>query len=559
MAKPYFYETNFHVLNHPDVNTTFEVLLKMTEEEFLAWVEKTREVILQSWDLYDCPLKSGLCEDEIVKQFRELVDRKEMNASREEILSSGRSKNDPSRHKIAKRAFETVDLEDPTGQTMVVQNIQRDGTAIDQFFPTMMKTRINYGNSDKGYSVYDLFADKTKFKKLVTISRKCLKRDSFYYFSQTVPVEPGLDVLQWLKKYRDLGMDSSRGLWIDGKKDKTAGKNSGYSQVDTDKQYWMTRTQLEAAIAEGSVTRQMTTNLKMPLSDDYRYYVRMYAYGKKLFPHAFKAFRIGDIQIAVNFPPMTAKYLYQKYTKHIEGQDVITVYDPSSGWGGRILGAMAYSRDGVTLHYVGNDPNTDNFVPEVDKTRYQIVAEFFNEKFHGSSLWGNPNTFEIFQQGSETIGDNPDFQKYRGKLDFVFTSPPYFAKEAYSEDPTQSYKAYSTYDVWRDQFLRPTLTTAVEYLKEDRYLAWNIADVQFAGKWLPLEQDSIDILKSLGMVNIQRHKMALMNMPGQNRIGEDGKPTSGSFARIKRHDETKTEWIKTEPLIVAYKPRKTSK
>ena len=35
------------------------------------------------------------------------------------------------------------------------------------------------------------------------------------------------------------------------------------------------------------------------------------------------------------------KYLYERYTEHIKEQDVINIYGPSSGWGGRILGAMS--------------------------------------------------------------------------------------------------------------------------------------------------------------------------------------------------------------------------
>ena len=32
------------------------------------------------------------------------------------------------------------------------------------------------------------------------------------------------------------------------------------------------------------------------------------------------------------------------------------------------------------------------------------------------------NTYEVFTDGSELIGNNLEFQKYKGKLDMVFTS-----------------------------------------------------------------------------------------------------------------------------------------
>ena len=45
----------------------------------------------------------------------------------------------------------------------------------------------------------------------------------------------------------------------------------------------------------------------------------------------------------------------------------------SSGWGGRILGAMSSKK---SIHYIGTDPNTDNWIDEIDKSRYEYVADF---------------------------------------------------------------------------------------------------------------------------------------------------------------------------------------
>jgi hypothetical protein len=559
-----FYERNDYVLDNPDVNVCFEDVLFYSEEEFISWVRKVKDAILYSWDTFGCPLKSGLSEAEIIEQFSQLIDVVDMHQTKEEARKISK--------KGVNRSFETIDLSDETGTTLVFQNIQRDGTAVDQFFPTMMKTRINYSIKNNGYSVYDLFSDETKFSKLVTISRKCIRRDSFYYFSRTVNKNSNQEIfkcdtaLQFIELWNDKNnsLKEKMGLWIDGKKKPKSDKSTGYSQVELKNQLFFTKDELLQSIIDGKISSKQVNTLKQPLSDEYLYYIRIFEYGKKVFPHAFRAYRIGDIQIAVNFPPMTAKFLIEKYTRHIENQDEIIYYDPSSGWGGRILGAMSYYHkrpDGsyVKLHYVGNDPNPDNYIPELNKTRYECVAEFFNEKVKSNRInvvFGNEpiNTYEIFREGSEYIHKNPDFQKYKGKLDLVFTSPPYFAKEAYSDDEKQSYKAHSTYEAWRDNFLYPTLKTAVEYLKEDRYLLWNIADVQFDGRWLPLLTDSINILRSFGM-EISVNKMALMNMPGQNRIGEDGKPTSGSFARII-NSKGQEEWIKTEPVIVAYKPKR---
>jgi hypothetical protein len=248
-------------------------------------------------------------------------------------------------------------------------------------------------------------------------------------------------------------------------------------------------------------------------------------------------------QAVVNFPPLTAKFLYQKFTQHIKEQDVINIYDPSAGWGGRILGAM--SVDDRNIHYIGNDPNTENFIPEIGKTRYEYLAEFFNNKVPGASnlFWGHRNSYELFTTGSEIIGEEERFQKYKGKLDFVFTSPPYFDRERYSDDDSQSFKKFNNYESWRDGFLRPTLTTAFEYLRNDRYICWNIADIKMGkDKFFPLEQDSIDILTGLGMEYKGKIKMTMSPMTGVDLSGVKNSMRLGGTA------------YKYEPIFIFYKP-----
>ena len=284
------------------------------------------------------------------------------------------------------------------------------------------------------------------------------------------------------------------------------------------------------------------------LKDDCVYLIRLYKKEQKIFPKAFSAFKIGYIQVAVNFPPMTAKYLYERYTEHCKEQDRVIVYDPSCGWGGRILGAMSV-RDARHIHYVGTAPNPDNIIPGSDVSKYEHLANFYNTKtYRGNPFFSSTNTYDVYMEGSEEIGKNKDFQQYRGRLDFIFTSPPYFNREAYSEDENQSYKKFSSYESWRDGFLRPTLETCVEYLKPDRYLLWNIADLLVGKEYLPLEADSKEILESMGMKFEYVLQMAMALMPGQNRVGEDGIPTCKNYCRVNG------KYIKTEPIFVFYKP-----
>ena len=57
--------------------------------------------------------------------------------------------------------------------------------------------------------------------------------------------------------------------------------------------------------------------------------IRYYQLSKRLFPSAFQIFRLSlNSQPAVNFPPLTARLLYEKFTDHIEQDEPLNIYDP---------------------------------------------------------------------------------------------------------------------------------------------------------------------------------------------------------------------------------------
>ena len=51
--------------------------------------------------------------------------------------------------------------------------------------------------------------------------------------------------------------------------------------------------------------------------------------------------------LSVNFPLILPKYLYETYTSHVE--EPITIYDSSSGWGGRIIESMSMRKKHTML------------------------------------------------------------------------------------------------------------------------------------------------------------------------------------------------------------------
>jgi hypothetical protein len=99
-----------------------------------------------------------------------------------------------------------------------------------------------------------------------------------------------------------------------------------------------------------------------------------------------------------------------------------------------------------------------------------------------------------------------------------------------------------------DRFLKPTLNTCYEYLKPGGYLLWNIADVLTEGEYLPLEQDSIDCLLSLGMKQEIVLKMKLAGMPGSNRLDDNGIPKCKNYCKVNG------VYHKCEPIYVFRKP-----
>jgi hypothetical protein len=523
----HFYERNDYLLNHK-INVFFEDIVSMNDSEFEEWVKDMRKVVLEAWDATNCPPRTGKNEDDIIEEFNKLTG-------------------------YPVHTFEFVD--ELTGEKDVIINKSRLGAEADQWFSNMYKTRINYSENDTGYSIYDLFANDKYLTKMIKGARRHIRRDSLYTFacsaikndSKYAIVSVGSGE-EWMEAYFSNPSIFKDHDFILDQHDDEDGVNTGYYQIEQSKILSLTKQQFLNWKPKLSYRHYSTFDTEN-IPDDKIFRIRVYEKGYKVFPKCFPSFRIGYIQPAVNFPPLTARYLYEKFTESFYTQNQIVVYDPSSGWGGRILGAMSVN-DNRNIHYVGTDPNLDNFPSHVGNGgMYADLANFYNTRtYRGNSFFSTTNTYEIFKHGSETIKDDVEFQKYKGSIDLIFTSPPYFNREAYSENENQSYKKFSSYDSWRDGFLRPTLETCVEYLRNNRYLLWNIADIQISGKYLTLEKDSRDILENLGMKYVQTLKMAMEGMPGQNRLDEDGKPKCKNFCKVNGN------YLKYEPVFVYYKP-----
>ena len=129
--------------------------------------------------------------------------------------------------------------------------------------------------------------------------------------------------------------------------------------------------------------------------------------------------RYSGSQMVSNFRPTAAATLYDIFVDKdspLEGTTAGTVWDPSMGYGGRLLGAIA-----AGVNYIGTDPCVPTYAG-LEKIR----DEYGHTHKH----------YKLLKQGSETFVPQPE------TLDFVFTSPPYLGHEMYGDEEEQSFRSF---------------------------------------------------------------------------------------------------------------------
>jgi len=533
------------LLDDPTVNCTFDDILAMSDKEFEAYVFHMRESFLKSWDEESIPPRRGWTLGEIDKDFSKLAG----------FVTEKFWKND------------TL-----TNRRVIHNTHVSTGSAVNAWHASeMYKTRINYTAKDDGRSIYNFFASPELFKRYLPYARRHFLRDSFYMCALTVTGGTALKhrsevvpatAIQFVELFhvheRKYGEQE---LLLEAKPVNKETQYSGYNdKMRTETLMALSFDEFSNALSRGWLPLITRRNiLPKHENSEHEFHIRIYDKGQRLFPNLFRSFRISMCQYAVNYPPLTAKLLYQTFLQHVKAQ-AVNVWDPSAGWAGRLIGAMSFNQqlpngDMQHLNYVGTDPNPAFY--KDGTSIYRVIADAYN-KVRIESSTGDGSLYKdeekehrshVYQLGSELFHTTPGFKLLKGRGDLVFSSPPYFNREAYSEDENQSYKKYTTYGEWRDHFLRPTLQNAYDFLNHERYMIWNIADLKVGKTYLPLEQDSIAIAKELGFEYKETILMALMNMPGANRVTEDGKATAKNYLKLENG-----KIMKYEPVHVFWKP-----
>jgi hypothetical protein len=474
-------------------NVAIGDLRRMNDEQLEDWAEEFRNAVVYAWDEQETPVIGGDSADTIVEKFSKLVE-------------------------LDVRGLVFHDMTNGTPDCLVAQGVS--GSACNQFFPTLLKTKDISATTLTGWSIYSYFAEPSLKPAFCRFIRGLIEDDSFRFISRVIKegTQPGS---AWVQAFRPSAHDH---IWLRATSKPKPGDLT-LSRADV------------ANLRKSGVLEE-----KQVVGNGAVYRVHRYDPSRRLMDFR-KAFRfVTGGPPPTNFPPEIAKYLFLRFTKHLREDEVAIVFDPSAGWGGRLLGALACHNE-RRVHYVGTDPNSDHWMGDLGITKYEYLAGYFNGNIRGKYR----NTCEIFHCGSEAIANDQRFQKYRRKIDFIFTSPPYFAAEGYSDEATQSHIKYPTYEAWRDEFLTKTLATCVSWLKEGCFLCLNIADVRFNDKVLPLQEDAADILLRLGLWRHPDLKMVLKTAPGEPE-GKAGIPVIRNFCVVNGRRR------KYEPILVFEKP-----
>lgn len=168
------------------------------------------------------------------------------------------------------------------------------------------------------------------------------------------------------------------------------------------------------------------------------------------------------------FKPLIAKAIYNMYVK--DGDNVL---DYSCGFGSRLLGLMA---TGKNVKYFGFEPSTETY-----KNLLNLSSHFgFN--------------VDIKNCGSET-------ESFNDKMNFVFSSPPYFDHEIYCDENTQCYNGYPDYDDWLEKYWKKTITNIRGMMASGAVFGINIGN-NSNEKMIRIANDVLEITEQCGFSRI---------------------------------------------------------
>lgn len=201
---------------------------------------------------------------------------------------------------------------------------------------------------------------------------------------------------------------------------------------------------------------------------------------------------VAGTQACSNFRPGFALALYREFCSPGD-----CVLDTSTGYGGRLVGFLASDAHS----YVGIDPST--------------LTHAANSRL--ATELGAHKSVRLVNEPAEDV----DASTLAGSCDFAFTSPPYFTKEHYTDEATQSFKRYPQPDQWRAGFLVPMMRLQFAALQAGAFALVNIADVELRSRAVPLESWTRDagIAAGFELDDVRRFPMPRAFSTNETREG----------------------------------------
>lgn len=182
-----------------------------------------------------------------------------------------------------------------------------------------------------------------------------------------------------------------------------------------------------------------------------------------------------------NFKPAISKYIYETYCP-VNGQAL----DPCAGFSGRLTGAIASKKN---IYYTGIDPE-----PKTASGNMECASFFKPHYDFGFSFHLGCAEEEMTKMQSEFYN-------------LVFTSPPYFNVENYSNSITQSHNKFDSYQSWKSNFLNTIILESKRVLKSNGYLIINTKNYN---KFY-IADDVVAFAKKIGFKLNKTYKMRLAN------------------------------------------------
>jgi hypothetical protein len=154
------------------------------------------------------------------------------------------------------------------------------------------------------------------------------------------------------------------------------------------------------------------------------------------------------------FSPVAAAEIWDWALAEYEGESP-KVWDPSGGFGARLLSFASVFPKGS---YVATEPANMTF-----EDLSGLAQDISKSKFFEGEI-------DIVKKGSEEVEFEPN------SLDAIFTSPPYFDREKYFDEPNQCWLRYPNLNSWIENYLKQTFETAFLALKPKCRMVINVSE-----------------------------------------------------------------------------------